>query len=841
MSYKRLTDFDGQLNTIRMFLPSYLREHNIDVTGGKKIRCLNPDHNDSNPSMSMFNAEQGYPLLKCMGCGTTMDIFNVANVLEDKPIMGPGFIDNTVSYLADKFDVELTYRKMTEDEVYELNMYQAYEAASNFITSQDDFNELQLKEMEKRNFSPEFMKKYRIGICNDIHKLRENLKSLGFMSTFIDEIDLNNSNIFNFHNIIYTICDDNGRPVAFQARNLTFIDEINEEGKFVNGPKFIGSKSSIKKNIYRKNERLYLLDKAKKSKDSLIVVEGNSDALSLHNHGLTNAVGICGSDLSENHINTLRRNGIYDIVLCLDNDDTGVAKAKKMLDTLVSKIHDIRFRFIFLPDKYDSDGNKLKVDPDEYVRENGIESFKELPRIDAFSWRLAQFDDDDYDPEHIALSMVPIIISEPSPIRREKMIAELSIFTGYSDKVIRDEVNKTQIENNRRVETSKRAIIEKLIKELESSENKDSELVINEALSNIHQINQSHNAGIMESSTRINNILSIKEYQEDTEGSTYINWGGDMPTLSATTDGDVQAKLIFVGGGSNVGKTSWLVNMSWRIVEHNPNAMVICLSIDDSAKELLPRLICYDASQRAWDNQELDLFDSFSINKFAKPDLYKDSREYPAIIEERDIFYKKYLQYAREDRFVLYDSADGRSLEFIRTLLRNYREKYPNRYIYLFLDNFHLTQLDGDKTGREKFQTLSHEMKAMVVEFNATIVSTVEYTKMPMNERPNNNNIAESNSLVYDSNLIMHGWNELHGLREKALAYHIDEHGYKRPIVVWGVGKNKIASFKGDIYTRSWPEKAFFVEITEQEYNALIQQNDALAKQNSSFEFDNGS
>ena len=112
------------------------------------------------------------------------------------------------------------------------------------------------------------------------------------------------------------------------------------------------------------------------------------------------------------------------------------------------------------------------------------------------------------------------------------------------------------------------------------------------------------------------------------------------------------------------------------------------------------------------------------------------------------------------------------------------------------MDNFHLTQLEDDKSGREKFQTLSHEMKAMVVEYDATLISTVEYTKMPMNERPNNNNIAESNSLVYDSNLIMHGWNELHGLREKAVAYHEDEDHVKRPIVVWGVGKNKIASLK---------------------------------------------
>lgn len=836
MSYKKLTDFDSQLDKIRMYLPTYLRDHGLDITGGKKIRCLNPDHDDHNPSMSMFMAEQGYPLVKCMGCGTTMDIFNAANVLEDRPLMGPGFIDNTVSYLADKYGIELTYRKMTEDEIYELNMYRAYEDVAKYISHQEDFNELQIAEMEKRGFSKEFMRQYRVGICNNVNDLREKLKTLGYMSSFIDEIDLCNPNIFNPRNIIYTISDDNGRPVAFQARNLTYDGITDENGKFINGPKFIASRSGLKKNIYKKNERLYLLDKAKKSHESLIIVEGNSDALSLHNHGITNAVGICGLDFSDSHMDTLRRNGIYDIVMCLDNDNAGTERAKKMLDTVIAKTHDIRFRFIFLPDEY-VDGVKVKIDPDEFIRKYGIEEFKSIEKIDSFAWRLSQFNDDDYDPESVVLKMVPIITSEPSPIRRERMISELSVFTGYSDKIIRDEVNKSTLEKDRRVESSRRHVIEKLLMELESSESKDPELILNEALSNLHQINQSHNAGLMETSTRINNILSIKEYQEDTENSTYINWGGDMPTLSAATEGDMKAKVLFIGGGSNVGKTSWEVNLAWRIVEHNPNDMVIMLSIDDSAKELLPRIACYDSSQRAWDNQDFDLFNALNINKFAKPELYKDSREYAAINEQRDIFFKKYLQYARDDRFILYDSADGRSLGFIRTLLRNYREKYPQRNIYLFLDNFHLTQLEDDKSGREKFQTLSHEMKAMVVEYDATLISTVEYTKMPMNERPNNNNIAESNSLVYDSNLIMHGWNELHGLREKAVAYHEDEDHVKRPIVVWGVGKNKIASFKGDIYCRSWPEKAFFAEMTETQYKALVEQNKALAERSVEYEY----
>lgn len=834
MSYRKISDFESQLDSIRMFLPAYLHEHGLNVENGKKICCLNPDHNDHHPSMSMFMAEQGYPLVKCMSCGSTMDIFNAAHVLEDKPMSGPGFVDNTVAYLADKYGIELVYRKLSEDEIYELNMYQAYEATSNYIVSQTDLNDKQLGEMEKRGFSREFMKKYRIGICNDVVDLRKYLNNLGFKNTFIDEIDLCNPMLFNPSNFIYTICDEFGRPVGFQARNLNYDGVVNEDGKLINGPKFIGTKNGVKKNIYKKNERLYLLDKAKKTTDSIFVVEGNSDALSLHNHGMTNAVGICGLDFSEAHLNTLRRNGLYNVTICLDNDEAGRQKAIDMLDKVVAKTHDIKFSFVFLPDEY-VDGVRVKIDPDEFVRKYGIEKFKEIPRVSSFSWRLSLFEDEDMDPADICEKMVPIITSEPSSIRREKMISELSIFTGYSDRVIRDEVNKSEREKTRRSEDSKRAIVDKLIKDLSNDSGNQSELLLSEALSNIGQINQMNSTDIMDTSARVNNILGIKEYQEDPSSGKYTDWGGDMPILSATTDGDIQEKVVFIGGSSNSGKTSWQVNLSWRIVENNPHAMVIFLSIDDSAKELLPRFISYDAAKRAKDNGNMDIFNAININKFAKPELYKGSREYPMILEEREVFFRKFLSYAREDRFIIYDSVDGRSLAFIRTLMSNYRDKYPGRHIYFFIDNFHLIQVPTEKSGREKFQHISHELKAYSVEFGLTVVSTVEYTKMPADVRPHNNNIAESNSLVYDSNLIMHGWNELHGLREKAVAYHIDyseedEVHRKKPLVIWSIGKNKVASFKGDIPTRFWPEKAYFEEMAPREFEALIAQNTAIAQ-----------
>ncbi len=80
--------------------------------GHKTIRCLFPDHNDSNPSM-MLNDTNAH----CFKCGT-MNIFKAANVFEGKPLTGEGFIKENVLYLAGLFGVEFSgLNKESSEEV----------------------------------------------------------------------------------------------------------------------------------------------------------------------------------------------------------------------------------------------------------------------------------------------------------------------------------------------------------------------------------------------------------------------------------------------------------------------------------------------------------------------------------------------------------------------------------------------------------------------------------------------------------------------------------------------------------------------------------------------------
>lgn len=750
MSFIKIKNLEDQLLKIKMFLPEYIEEkYGVDLTSGKKLLCINPEHNDTNPSMSMFRLrDTNVPLLKCHSCGAVYDLFNACHVNEHRPIVGPGFIDDTVVYLAKKYNVPLEFSRLSEDEIYEMNIVNMYKSIHTYITYQD-FSESHLIELNRRNWNPEFAKTIGIGCCYDLDHLKSYLKGLGYSYKFMEENDLDHAKVFNQDTLIFTIFDEHGRPVAFSARNLKFDGIKDDTGRLVNGTKFINTKVNSRCGIGRKSELLYLFHSAKTKPTPTIVFEGNADAVTAHSVGITNAVAICGLGLNENHLNMFRRNGVYDIIICLDNDDAGMMKAKQILDDALKKVHDIKIRFVFLPDEMvpDEDGvlTKIKIDPDEYLRKYGSESFLRLPKIDPFAWRLQQFDfDENADAESICLAMVPIVANDPSSIKREGMIKELSQYTGISEKAIRDEVSRIVNADDQRIAKAKKSVIDEVMNQLQEGNVSGIETVLSVALDRIQNIDKQFKSSVLDTDSRVADLLSIKAYQEAEDGHTQYNFGDDFRIFNSALSGDLSQKLILLGAAANSGKTSFFANISWNLATLNEDAMCIYLTIDDSAKELLPRIISYDMAKRAYVNNR-ELFDLLNINKVATPYLYKDSVEYEAIMEERAVSYKRLLSLAENDRYILLDSEHGKSLEFIQSVLKHYTEKYPDRHIFMFVDNIHLIAVPQYDESRQKYKFLSHEIKALAVKSGATIIGTIEYRKLPYGLKPSNSDIAEAN------------------------------------------------------------------------------------------------
>lgn len=115
-------------------------------------------------------------------------------------------------------------------------------------------------------------------------------------------------------------------------------------------PKYINSSEDA---AFKKGEMLYGMDKARKEiDDSVYVVEGYFDVMSLHQRGIKCAVGYCSSSITTEQALLLSKY-ITDktkIYLIPDNDSTGQDTIKKNVETIKSSAPKNQVRILPVPD-----------------------------------------------------------------------------------------------------------------------------------------------------------------------------------------------------------------------------------------------------------------------------------------------------------------------------------------------------------------------------------------------------------------------------------------------------------------------------------------------------------
>ena len=222
-------------------LGEYLTKQGLDIS--KHFSCLYPGHEDASPSCSLL---PNGTVFHCFSCGISGNIFHAANYLEEKPLAGIEFIEENLKYLAEIFKIEVESEPLTEEQLYELDTYKAYRAASDL--TRYSTSAIYDTAIEERGWTREHCQEYGVGCVPDYKLFRERLKNLGFTATFVNDVDLNRTDIFGEDKLVFTIRDEFSRPVGFAGRNLSY------DGNNKNGSKFVNQKhTGIKCNIYRKS------------------------------------------------------------------------------------------------------------------------------------------------------------------------------------------------------------------------------------------------------------------------------------------------------------------------------------------------------------------------------------------------------------------------------------------------------------------------------------------------------------------------------------------------------------------------------------------------------------
>ena len=826
--------FEESIKKIKGRLKDYLDLQGQDFFGNRYV-CINPDHADKHPSASIYTDDNGGEHLKCFSCGHTSDIFAAAHILENLPVSGTGFFSETVPYLAGLFNIEVPEYVISDSEREEILMLRLYADAAEYITTYDPENIPQkiLSEFERRGWNDHDKNKaYGLGFVNSYDDFRSYLKSKGHTVKAIEDSGLSDPYVFNDNRLLFVFKDEHSRPVGFIGRNLNFNPNKDPEtGAYLNGPKYVFNKNpSNGVKLLKKDHRLYLFDRARKTNsNSVYIVEGQPDSLSFHFNGYDNFVSLSGVSMSLEHFELFRRFGIYDVVICFDNDSPGQKAAEKLVETVLKHVNDIRVRFMFLPMV---DGNK--IDPDLMARNGKFDEFFDLPKINPFDFTLNKIINDynEQDPEFICNKVLPSIISDPSSIRRETMITTLSSVTGVSERALKDEVKRLIENKGQKTVKLKNDIVGRLASKLSGVNAVEAESMLSETIETLRQIDKESSTEVLDPKSLLGTLLEIKRYEEGDILNSFIRVDPNLEIFMKAMEGDLSQKLVLVPASANVGKTALFVNLIHSIVKNNPQYIVGFLSIDDSLKELVPRFVCYNIVDR----NGIDSFagQNYTINHFSTPTMYKSYPFYGDMMNERTIAFKEIGSWVNEGRLVLLDSESGRSFEFMSSSIRNIREKHPNKKIVFFLDNLHLLTSEGwSETGFDRIKKLSHETKALCVNANCTIISTVELRKLQKGQKADNNDLAGSASLAYDANAIAILSSELDVDPSSNKFFKHGYSGRKNPIIECNFSKNKIASFKGITYAKLYAAQAYYKFINDREFQALYGDTEAEEYANS--------
>jgi DNA primase len=144
--------------------------------------------------------------------------------------------------------------------------------------------------------------------------------------------------------VMFPIRDAGGRPVGFGGRILPNSPLASR------APKYYNSADSL---LFKKSEQLYGLDLARHAAAKagyLAVVEGYTDVLMAHQHGIGQVVATMGTALNERHVRQLRR-FVPRVLLVFDADAGGNTGVDRALEYFVSQ--DVDLRVATLPEGLD--------------------------------------------------------------------------------------------------------------------------------------------------------------------------------------------------------------------------------------------------------------------------------------------------------------------------------------------------------------------------------------------------------------------------------------------------------------------------------------------------------
>jgi DNA primase catalytic core len=831
----RISDFDAVREELQKKLKDYLQSRGVALKGNGTLRfsCINPEHDDSNPSANIVpNTDEREWV--CHGCGAKGDIFDAAHCLEGLPVgSDETFYSHTVLELARRFDVAVKTDEMSEEEATRFRAFRAYQIAARHVVESEPSNAfkgaLAARGWDREEYA-ESIKKLGLGQIPNYAKFQEDLASHDFSPEFLEKIGLR-GDVMKWMSgpdrMVFCLYDHKKRPIAFTARNLKYEQEKenNKESK-----KYKNSGASC---LFAKGHYLYGIDGAAEDTSKMVFVfEGQADVVSYRLRlGRHNCVAVGGTAFGEHHVALMRDLGLNKICLCLDGDDVGRKKTAEIVAAFGGN-PGLSVDVITLPAMADA------KDVDAFLRKYGRDGWDETveQRKTAFAWRLCHRTADEPVDKFVS-EQIGTIINEPSPIKSWQMIEELARETDYPIEVIRSQVDYQKDVSRSEMEQQKKALAEQAAKKLQANP-MEGNLIIAQYSQRLETLDKEHGLDWFTPTAQVNLLSGLDEKQLKNDPGSYLKTG--WPIFDGKMGGiPTEDILVFVGGKANTGKTSLFANLATRFIQHNDDVICVVVTIDDSHAKFVPRMVSRLAKLPGpWISRPHTMYreygDAIPADKLPYP--FKSKAD---VIKARQKAVDELRGYMAAGSLRIVDlNMTGARWAVVDQCSQKLRREYPNHKIVIFLDNFHnLEDFSGMANDiREKFSELAGMLRNTATRDRALIFSTVEYTKIPRRVKPNNNNMAESRAMEYRADAIFHLVNDLdefQGMEEQCKVKWLDKNEVpeavvddngeeqliypSRPVVEMICGKNKINDFKGSIYFKFHPAICSYEEVKQKD------------------------
>ncbi len=351
--------------------------------GGNYWGCC-PFHNEKTPSFSVSPAKQIY---KCFGCGEGGDVLSFLMKINNQSF------HEVVKEQAEILGIELpsSFEKTKDNKDIKEQIYSCMKDTAEFFKKNllSDKNTAAYTYIAGRSITEENIETYMLGFApNSYDALQQHLKGK-YKEDILEKAGLiikresNTAYVDRFRNrITIPIFDEKGNIVAFGARAI-------ESGQ---NPKYLNSPDTL---VYNKSHILYGLYHAKeaiKENDSVVIMEGYFDVISAQVNGVKNAVGACGTALTDSHVKMISRyTPSGRIYLAFDTDKAGQNAAKRGAQVIreafagLGNIKQFDESFSSLSENKNRYACELRVvvppqgkDPDEFIRENGAEAYQQV-------------------------------------------------------------------------------------------------------------------------------------------------------------------------------------------------------------------------------------------------------------------------------------------------------------------------------------------------------------------------------------------------------------------------------------------------------------------------------